>query len=374
MKFEAIKEVAIKDLAAAYYDLADKGVWTMNGQLEVRPAFQREFVYKDAQRAKVLETVRENRPLGIFYWSKEPDGHYCIVDGQQRTISICEYVNNKFPIDWDGVPKFYNNLTETQCAIINNYKILVYCCEGTEEERLDWFRTINIAGVVLNDQELLNAAYVGPWLTDAKVRFSRSGCAVEACSKGYVNATINRQEYLSTALKWIVDRDGLKTPEEYMAIHQHDASAEALALYYREVIDWAKRLFPTLPAKIAEKQDWGLLYNRHKNDTYSPAELEKKLNELLADEEITKPAGIIPYLLSPRTAKDERSLSLRAFPEQMMRRKYVQQGGVCACCGKAKDFSDMQGDHCIPWSRGGKTVESNLQMLCKACNAAKSNG
>ena len=374
MKFESIREVTLKELAASYHNLSDKGVWAMNGQLEIRPAFQREFVYKDAQRDKVLESVRKGCPLGIFYWSKEPDGHYCIIDGQQRTISICEYFKGSFAIEWDGNMKKYDNLTDTQRAVVDNYKILVHCCEGTEEERLEWFRTINIAGTTLNDQELLNAAYVGTWLTDAKLRFSKPGCAIESASKGYVDAAANRQEYLSTALKWIVDRDGLKNPEAYMAAHQHDANASELAMYYREVIDWAKRIFPTLPAKLATKQGWGILYNRYGHNRYDPDELAARLKELLADEEVTSQKGIIPYLLSERTHKDERSLSLRTFPEQMMRRRYEQQDCKCALCGATKDFESMQGDHMIPWSKGGKTVESNLQMLCKSCNAAKSNG
>lgn len=378
-----ITEVKIKvsELCEGYRDDGDGGVYGYdNGQhrLTIRPSFQREFIYKDKQRNAVIETVRKGFPLNVMYWSKVSDTEFEVLDGQQRTISLGQYLNKDFAIKVNGNDKFFHNLTEAEKKQIMDYKLTIYICEGSEEEKFEWFKVINIAGETLTDQELLNATYTGPWLADAKSYFSKRNCVAGQMADGFIKGNPIRQDYLEKVLSWIADRDGLESGGKYMAIHQHDADANELWLYFQEVISWAKRMFPNMNKKLTEGQDWGILYNKYRNKQYNSNKLRSLINQLIMDEDVTKQTGIIPYVLSDRTKYDEKHLSIRVFSEQMKHRVYEKQGHRCPFCEangihKEYAFEDMEGDHIIPWSQGGRTVEDNLQMLCRRCNNMKSN-
>ena len=371
-------KITIRELVENYSDDGDGGVFGYNNKLIIRPSFQREFVYKDKQRDAVIETIRKGFPLNTMYWSKVEDNKFEVLDGQQRTISIGQFINGDFTIRINKDDKFFHNLSETAQNEILDYELTIYICEGTEEEKLEWFKVINIAGEVLTNQELLNATFVGPWLADAKNYFSKRNCVAAKMAEGYVKGNPIRQDYLEKALSWIADRDNLKSGQVYMAIHQHDEDANDLWLYYQSVINWAKMMFPKVRKGITDTQDWGILYNKYHNNRYNTNTLETDIQTLIMDDDVTKNAGIIPYILSPRTKFDEKTLSIRQFTPAQKLRAYEKQNHKCPYCVAngieiEYTFEDMEGDHIIPWSKGGRTTEDNLQMLCARCNNDKSN-
>lgn len=244
--------------------------------------------------------------------------------------------------------------------------------------KLNKIYRINIAGEVLTPQELLNATYTGPWLADAKNYFSKRNCVAAKMADGYLKGNPIRQELLEKALAWIADRDGLESGQMYMAVHQHDEDANDLWLYFQSVINWAKMLFSTKRKGITDVQAWGLLYNQYHTKQYNSNALEADIKKLVLDDDVTKKAGIIPFILSDRTWRDEKHLSLRSFTESQKLRVYERQGHKCPLCvvngiNTEYAFEDMEGDHIIPWSKGGHTTDNNLQMLCKKCNSAKSD-
>jgi hypothetical protein len=372
------KTITVRELTENYSDDGDNGVYGFNGKLCIRPEYQRSFVYSDKQRNMVLDTVRKGFPLGLMYWNLKPDGNYECLDGQQRTISIAQYVNSDFAIKVNGNDKFFHNLTETEKDDILNYELEIRVCEGTEEEKLEWFKVINIAGETLTNQELLNATYTGTWLADAKNYFSKRNCVAKQMAEGYVKGNPIRQDYLEKVLSWVADRDNLKSGQIYMAIHQHDEDANDLWLYYQSVINWAKMMFPKVRKGITDVQEWGILYNKYHDNKYNTNTLEAEIQKLILDDDVTKNSGIIPYILSPRTKFDEKSLSIRAFTLAQKMRVYEKQEHKCPFCiaegiNTEYTFEEMQGDHIVPWSKGGRTVEENLQMLCTRCNNDKSN-
>jgi hypothetical protein len=352
-----LHEILIKDLVDGYVDNQEEGVYGYSGKFNIRPKYQREFVYKDKQRDAVIDTVRKNFPLNVMYWVKNGDS-YEVLDGQQRTISICQYVNNDFEIEamaWD-------NLTNDQQEQILSYKLMIYFCEGTDSEKLDWFRIVNIAGEKLYEQELRNAVYTGTWLTDAKRHFSKSGCAAYQIGKDYINGNAIRQDYLQTALDWISNGK----IESYMSKNQHEPNANELWLYFQNVINWIKVIFPEY-RKEMKGIAWGELYNKFGKEKFDSAEMEKQIKTLMMDDDVTKNSGIYPYLL----AKDEKYLNIRTFTDSQKRAAYEKQNGICPICKEHFEINEMEGDHITPWSEGGKTQPDNLQMLCKNCNRTK---
>lgn len=365
-------KLKVSDLCKNYSDNGDGGVYAYDGRTCVRPAYQREYVYKDKQRDEVIYTMRKGFPLGLLYWNKIGDDEYEVLDGQQRTISICQYINGDFAVKVNGNDKFFHNLSDTEKQQLLDYELMVFICEGTEEEKLEWFKVVNIAGEVLTNQELLNATYAGPWLADAKNFFSKRNCVAGQLGDGYIKGNPIRQELLEKVLSWIANRDGLESGQMYMAIHQHDADANELWIYYQDVITWAQRTFPNKRKGITDCQNWGYLYNRYHDRRVNSNTLEEEMQRLIMDDDVTKNAGIIPYLLSDRTRFDEKYLSIRAFTDAQKRRAYERQAHRCVCCGSEFDYDQMQGDHIIPWSQGGRTVDENLQMLCQKCNNDKS--
>ena len=355
--------ITVEQLADGYADNAEQGVVAYGGKLDVRPPYQREFIYKDKQRDAVIETVRRGFPLNVMYWAARDDGGYEVIDGQQRTISLCQYVHGDFSIDIDGQRLAFHNLQEDQKRRILDYELMVYRCAGTDTEKLDWFKTINIAGEKLTDQELRNAVYAGPWTADAKRYFSRTGCPAYGLASKYVNGTPIRQDYLETAIDWHAQGE----IGRYMSEHQHDEDAGALWKYFQDVIRWAESTFPNY-RKEMKGQPWGRLYDTHKNETLNPTKLEKQVAALMEDEDVTKKSGIYPYVLNG----DERHLNIRAFSPKQKREAYERQKGICAKCGKPFELSEMEADHVTPWHEGGRTTADNCQMLCKEDNRRKS--
>lgn len=367
------RKITIAELCENYRDDGDGGVFGYAGRLCIRPCFQREFVYDDKKRDAVINTVRKGYPLGPMYWSKTGDDTYEILDGQQRTISIARYITGDFSFNY----QYFHNLTKEEQDEISNYELTIFICDGTEREKLEWFKTINIAGAVLTDQELLNATYTGPWLSDAKTYFSKRNCVAVQMADGYIKGNPIRQDILEKVLTWIADRDRLDCVEAYMAVHQHDPDANELWIYYQTVINWARTLFPKKQKGMTDAQNWGFLYNRYSQKRFNSNTLDAELKSLILDDDVTKKAGIIPYLISDRTKSDERLLSIRAFTEAQKLRAYERQGHKCPfCLANGIDveypYESMQGDHIIPWSQGGHTTDDNLQMLCQKCNNDKS--
>lgn len=361
MKIE-LHEILAKDVFKGYLDSAENGVVAYNGLLNVRPAFQREFVYKDKQRDEVIHTVRKNFPLNVMYWVKSDDGGYELLDGQQRTISLCQYINGDFSIDY----QYFHNLEPEEQQQILDYPLMIYICEGTNKEKLDWFKIINIAGEKLTNQELRNAIYTGTWLSAAKLYFSKSSCPAYQIANKYMKGTPIRQDYLETVLRWIAAKENTEI-ELYMAKHQHDPNAAELWLYFNSVINWVKTYFPKYRKEMCGVE-WGLLYNQYGNVPLDAAQLEAEISKLMADSDVTKKAGIYSYVLD----RDERNLSIRAFDSRMRREAYEKQKGICAHCGKHFELEEMEADHITPWHLGGATIAENCQMLCKDCNRKKS--
>lgn len=355
-----LNEIPIRDVVAGYSDKDDDGVFAYGGNLSVRPAYQRAYVYKDKQRDEVVRTVRKDFPLNVLYWAVNQDGTLECLDGQQRLISICQYVTGVYSIDF----QYFHNLLPEQQEQILDYRLMVYFCEGTEQEKLDWFRTINIAGEKLTDQELRNAIYTGPWLADAKKYFSKTGGPAYQTFGDYLNGAAIRQDYLETAISWAADAEGIDSIEEYMARHQFDSDASALWDYFRKVVNWVDALFRSKRKKLMKGVQWGLLYNRYGKQYIDPDDMERRIAELIQDEDVQNQKGIYQYVFDG----DEKHLKIRAFSDKDKQRKYDEQGGVCPKCGKHFELSDMDGDHILPWKSGGHTAYDNLQMLCIACN------
>lgn len=373
----------VRDLVADYMNDAIKGVRGFGDNLDIRPRYQREFVYSPKQQAEVIHTVMRGLPLNVMYWvdrgeqfDSDPETpRYEVMDGQQRTVSICEYVEGAFAVDVPGFGSmFFANLPQDKKNAILDYELFVYVCDGTDSEKLTWFRTINIAGEKLTDQELRNAVHAGPWVSDAKRYFSQPQGSAERVASDYLKGSAIRQDYLETAIRWHLDLeggyDGEADPvDSYMARHQDEPTADALWSYFRSVIDWVEAKFPTY-RKEMRGLPWGFMYNKHRERTdLDPVKLEAEIARLMADDDVTRNAGAYEYVLDG----DERHLSIRAFTQAQKRRAYERQQGICPKCGEHFELSQMQGDHIIPWSQGGRTTDDNLQMLCQRCNATKSD-
>jgi hypothetical protein len=287
MKIE-LKQITIREVVDSYADNAEAGVVGYGSKLDIRPPYQREFVYKDEQRNEVIRTIRKNFPLNVMYWVVRDDGGYEVMDGQQRTISFCQYIKGDFSVEFDGNPYGFHNLTHEEQEQILNYPLQVYFCEGTDKEKLDWFKIINIAGEKLTAQELRNAIYTGPWLADAKLKFSKSNAPAKGLAEKYVNGSPIRQDYLEAALGWL-SRGNI---EEYMSTHQHDQNANELWLYFKAVIEWVEQTFKNY-RKEMKGVNWGKLYNEYGAASLDTDKLEARITELMQDEDVTRKSGII---------------------------------------------------------------------------------
>ena len=404
-----LTQIKLRDLFEGYKNNDEDGVVGYGGRLDIRPKFQREFIYGEKEQLAVINTVKKGFPLNTMYWAiaRDKNGNkildengnemYELMDGQQRTISCCEFLNNHLVVNFQ---KFFNiqKSTPELAEKILDYELSVYICDGTVADKLDWFRTINIAGKPLTDQELLNAQYVGEWLIKAKEYFSKTNCnAAELVvirgkkASDYLSGSPIRQDYLSTVLQWIADYQGLpqrtKDGDYYMAEHQGDDTATELKNYYIAVMEWVGSKFKTY-RKEMKGLPWGYWYNKYKrgeltNNIISKTadEIETEIQKLIGDEDVETVKGIYEYIISG----EEKHLSLRQFDDKTKRKVYEAQNHKCPYCEKSVgghtypngkteyEYKEMEGDHIIPWSKGGKTEESNCQMLCKWHNGNKSD-
>lgn len=357
MKIE-LHEISVCEVAENYVDNAEEGVIGYDGKLNIRPKYQREFIYDEKKRNAVIDTICKDFPLNVIYWVKNDDGTFEVLDGQQRIISFCQYIKGDFSI----YNRAFHNLTNTEREQILDYKLMVYFCEGNDKEKLDWFKIINIAGERLTDQELRNAVYTGAWLTNAKSIFSKSNCAAYLLSKDYVSGSPIRQEILQTASSWMSNGE----IEKYMSIHQHDANANELWMYFRNVIEWVRLTF-TIYRKELKGINWGELYDKFKGEIFDTEKLEQEIQSLMIDDDVTNKKGIYPYVLT----RNEKHLNIRAFTESQKRVAYEKQKGICNKCGEHFELKEMEADHITPWSKDGKTNPENCQMLCLECNRRK---
>jgi hypothetical protein len=360
-----LHKIKIIDVVKGYKDSSEEGVSAFGGRLDIRPKYQREFVYSGKQRDEVIKTIKNEFPLNVMYWVKKEDGNFEVLDGQQRAISIAQYVNGDFSIEFNGRIAMFHNLTKEERDQIMNYELMIYFCEGTDKEKLDWFKIINIAGEKLTDQELRNAVYTGPWLSDAKLKFSKSNCAAYLLANDggqLVSGSPIRQDYLETALSWINE----EKIEDYMAKHQHNKTADELWDYFQNVIAWVRKTFTNYRREMSGVE-WGGLYNEFKDKKLNANKIETEIKELMQDEDVTRKPGIYQYVLT----RQEKYLSIRAFTDKMKREAYEKQKGVCKFCKKEFDIFDMEADHITPWYEGGKTITENCQMLCRLDNRTK---
>ena len=397
-------QVSVRELTRDYQvDTSTNQVTGYGGALDIRPKYQRNFVYKPHQQEAVIDTVIHEMPLSIMYWAvtaTDPDtgepSAFEILDGQQRTLSLCAYLNGDFSYTEAGSknPKGWKNLSAEQQQAILDYEITVYLCQGDDDEKLAWFQRINIAGEQLTDQELRNAVYAGPWLEDAKETFSNPASTFNARyagKEGFFKGDANRQEILETVLKWRAHAENQvskkaggapsTTIESYMASYQHEANAADLIQYANAVCTWVESTFIADPKKdhyaAMRSLPWGEYFNLYSAalSGVSKRETVARIHALMGDEEVTKKNGIWLYLLT----NDTRYLSLRGFSPAQKETLYAQQNKHCAAPGYTNhdpdqtfDLAEMQADHITPWSKGGKTDLDNGQMLCAACNRAKS--
>lgn len=382
-----LHKITVRELTQGYVDNNENGVRAYGGRLDVRPPYQREFVYKDKQRDAVIDTLTQCFPLNVMYWAVRDTGQaddssaqgsaidstaignrtdcqpsFEIIDGQQRTISICQYVNGDFAFNF----RYFHNLQPDEQEQILNYPLQVYICSGTDSEKLKWFRTINIAGEALTEQELRNAVYAGSWVSDAKRYFSKNGAPAAKIGSDYLNGSAIRQDYLETAISWISDGN----IEVYMSNHQHDPSAAPLWQFFQSVITWIETTFrPTKERKkIMKGVEWGMLYKQYKEQVFDYKSVDDEVKRLILDDDVTKKSGIYPYILT----RKEKYLSIRAFTDAQKLSAYERQMGFCADCGQHFELSQMEADHITPWHAGGKTTADNCQMLCRECNRRKS--
>ena len=356
-----LKEITIRELTDGYEDHEENGVIGYGGRLDIRPPFQREFIYKDDQRDAVIDTMTKNFPLNVMYWAVRKDNNFEIIDGQQRTISICQFVEGDFSFQ----DKYFHSLTDDQQDQILDYTIMVYLCSGKESEKLEWFKTINIAGEKLSDQELRNAVYSGSWVTDAKKYFSKTRNPAYGLGGKYLSGSANRQEYLETAIKW--KSGSKKTIEEYMSKNQHEPNAKELWSYFEDIIEWVKAVFPVYRSEM-KGLEWGFFYDEFKNEDFDPKKLEEEIAKLMEDEDVTDKKGIYAYVLT----HEENHLNIRAFSPNQKREAYERQKGICIVCNKKFEIKEMEADHIKPWHMGGKTDAKNCQMLCREDNRKKS--
>ena len=366
--------VTIEDLVDGYCDSGDDGVVGYGERLDIRPPYQREFVYKEKDRDAVIDSVLRGYPLNSMYWMERDDGNFEVLDGQQRTLSICHFVHEPISVKFEGNTYGFDTLPDDIRAKMLSYKLNVYICNGTPSERQNWFETINIAGKELSPQEIRNAVYHSDWVSDAKRHF-----VGEQANKKYLkkldmylskkNDGRIRHYWLETAIKWHKSPD--ESIEEYMTERKikKDKNAKAMWTHLKAVIEWVEMTFPTY-RKEMNGLDWGRLYRKHSPRKFDIHDLDRKIAQLMENEEIEKKKGVWEFVLT----NDKRHLTIRAFREDLKATAYEKQNGVCPGCGEHKEREEMHADHKDPFAKGGLTTLENLQMLCATCNLKKGKG
>ena len=386
MKTTLKTEITVEDVCNGfvYNEYEGKGLFGLSGQLVIQPEYQRNYIYADGKRdVAVVQSLLKGYPLGLIYFVKTGENKYEVLDGQQRITSFGRFCTGKFSImDSNGVPRYFDGLPEDQKKIIKETKLTIYECEGEESEIKEWFKTINIAGIPLNEQELANAIHSGPFVTLAKAEFSNSQNANVQKWSAYISGDVKRQDYLRTALMWV---SGGKV-DDYMSRHRYDNNITELKTYFNSVIDWVSSVFKDVESEM-RGLNWGALYERYHNNAYDPDAVHNKLKALYADYFVKNRKGIFEYILGG--CSDTKLLDVRVFDEVTKRTVYEKQTteavadgkSNCPLCALGHDsnknriykLKEMDADHVTAWSNGGATDIDNCTMLCVTHNRAKGN-
>lgn len=383
-----LKQYTVKEVTEGfvYNEFEGKGLYGLAGRLVIQPEYQRNYIYGDGKKdVAVIDSLLKDYPLGLIYFN-DSGAHLEVLDGQQRITSIGRFVTGKFAIKRDGKEQTFSSLAPEDRDKILNSKLLVYVCNGTEPEIKKWFETINISGVPLNDQELLNALYSGPFVTAAKAYFSNSGNALQQKWAAYVKGDPKRQEVLEVALSWIAASKDVSI-DRYMADRRHDKGIDELKGYFTSVIDWIGSVFIRSPDKEMRGLEWGMLYEEYHTKPYNPAAIEARLAELRSDPAVHNSKGIYEFLLGGE--QQTHLLDVRLFDDKTIRQAYQQQTSTAEAAGKSNcplcalghsanaekiwGLKEMDADHVSAWSKGGSTDISNCEMLCVTHNRAKGN-
>ena len=367
-----------------YNEYEGKGLFGLAGKLTIQPEYQRNYIYADGKKdVAVIESLIKGYPLGLIYFVKVAEDKYEVLDGQQRITSIGRFRTGKFAIkDSNDIPRYFDGLADDIKRKIKDTKLTIYICEGEESEIKEWFQTINIAGVPLNQQELANAIHSGPFVTKAKEEFSNSNNANIQKWSAYLSGVVNRQDYLRTALDW-VSKGHI---DEYMSLHRYDNNINELKIYFNSVIDWISSVFIDVESEM-KGLEWGKLYETYHRNSYNPMDVHNKVQTLLSDDFVGNSKGVFEYILGG--CVDTKLLNIRIFDDRTKQVVYKKQSieasnnniSNCPLCALGNDanktriwkLSEMDADHVSAWSKGGSTDISNCQMLCKTHNRAKGN-
>lgn len=390
MKTTLLTDITIDEICKGfiYNELEGKGLFGWSGKLVIQPEYQRNYLYAEAKMEEaVIHSVLNDLPLGLLYFNKVLDEKYEILDGQQRVTSLGRFLTGKFPLfDENGLPHYFKSLSEDKIKKIEETKLTIYICEGKESEIKAWFKTINIAGIPLNHQEVSNAVYSGSFVTEAKAEFSNSQNANVQKWSAYIKGKVNRQDYLHTALQWVARSQDDDIVDAYMSKHRYDTNIAEMKTYFTSVVDWISGIFTDVESEM-RGLEWGRLYETYHNTSYNPVEISVKVHELYADAAVKKRAGIFEYILGG--CKDTRLLEIRIFEDSTKKAVYARQTDEAKKCGKSNcplcalgsdnnakriwKYNEMDADHVTAWSNGGATDISNCQMLCVTHNRAKGN-
>ena len=383
-----LRQYSVQEIAEGFvYDTSEgKGLFGLNGKLVIQPEYQRNYIYADGRRdVAVISSLLSGYPLGLIYFNKVNNDHFEVLDGQQRITSFGRFITDKFAVkDQSGLEQYFSGLAKDKQETILNTSLLIYECEGTETEIKEWFQTINIAGVPLNNQELLNAVYSGPFVTLGKAEFSNSQNSNIQKWSAFISGVVNRQDYWERALEWV--SKGKDNIGAYMSRHRHDTNISELKTYFTAVIDWASSIFVDIETEM-KGLEWGRLYEEYHNTRYDRAKVTARVNELYGDSYIRNRKGIWEFVLGGST--DTKLLEVRVFDDPTKKAAYKIQTqaaetiGIsnCPLCALGSDANkgriwkqeEMDADHVEAWSKGGTTSADNCQMLCKTHNRAKGN-
>lgn len=386
MNTELRTDITVEDICKGFHynELEGKGLYGLSGRLTIQPEYQRNYIYADGKKdVAVIDSVLKGYPIGLIYFNKVGDDKFEVLDGQQRITSLGRFVEGVLSIiDESGIPQDINSIANDKREKILKTKLLIYICEGTESEIKEWFRTINIAGVPLKPQELLNAVFSGPFVTKAKEEFSNSQNAHIQMWSHFINGTANRQDFLERALDW-VSKGNIS---DYMKQHRRDNNITELKTYFNAVLGWVNSVFPT-PYDKMKGLEWGRLYETYHKQPYNPLKVDERVAELLDDPQVENKSGVFEYVLGGE--QDTKLLNVRVFDEKIKRQVYKLQTddaelkGISNCpyCAIGHEatktriwkLSEMDADHVSAWSKGGATTIENCQMLCKTHNRAKGN-
>ena len=386
MKTELRTDITVEDICKGFHynELEGKGLYGLSGRLTIQPEYQRNYIYADGKKdVAVIDSVLKGYPIGLIYFNKVGDDKFEVLDGQQRITSLGRFVEGVLSIiDESGIPQDINSIAADKREKILKTRLLIYICEGTESEIKEWFRTINIAGVPLKPQELLNAVFSGPFVTKAKEEFSNSQNAHIQMWSHFINGTVNRQDFLERALDW-VSKGNIS---DYMKQHRRDDNITELKTYFNAVLGWVNSVFPT-PYDKMKGLEWGRLYETYHKQPYDPQKVDERVAELLDDPQVENNSGVFEYVLGGE--QDTKLLNVRVFDEKIKRQVYklqtddAEMKGISNCpyCAIGHEatktriwkLSEMDADHVSAWSKGGATTIENCQMLCKTHNRAKGN-